>query len=343
MAYFPLRVGELIRETHDTLSYVLEVPAELNERFRYRAGQFLTFRVPAAGGELLRCYSLSSAPETDAAPKVTVKRVPGGRGSGWFHEHVRTGSVLQVMQPAGRFVLHSGEQALLLFAGGSGVTPILSLIKAALATSARRIRLFYANRDAASVIFHAELDALARKHPDRLEIVHHLDDELGLTSRSELEREHHGFESADAYLCGPGPFMELVEQTLLARGHSRDHLWIERFEGLGESSHAGGSGPSAASDLGGVPRELIVHLDRTVHRIPYAKGQSLLQAARKAGLSAPFACEEGYCGSCAAKRLRGRVEMVANDVFTPEEVAEGWVLTCQGHPHGDECEISWDV
>jgi 3-ketosteroid 9alpha-monooxygenase subunit B len=342
LSYHPLRVREVVRETHDTLSYLLDVPPELAERFRYRAGQFLTFKVPIPGGELLRCYSLSSAPEMDPAPKVTVKLVPGGRGSGWFHGNVQAGTTLQAMQPAGRFVLHEGERALLLFAGGSGVTPILSLIKSALTTTQRRIRLFYANRDAASVIFREELGALAAQHGARLEVIHHLDDELGLTSRPEVERVHAGFEHADAYLCGPGPFMELVEQTLLARGHSRDHLWIERFEGLGEHSHAGAP-PAQPSAAAGVPREVVVHLDKTVHRIPYAKGQSLLAAARKAGLGAPFACEEGYCGSCAAKKLRGSVSMLANDVFTPEEVAQGWILTCQGHAEGDECEISWDV
>jgi 3-ketosteroid 9alpha-monooxygenase subunit B len=344
LSYHPLRVREVVRETHDTFSYVFQVPAELAERFRYRAGQFLTFKVPADGGELLRCYSLSSAPEIDSAPKVTVKLVPGGRGSSWFHSAVKAGATLAVMQPAGRFVLHEGDRPLLLFAGGSGVTPILSLIKSALATTQRRIRLFYANRDAPSVIFRGELDALVAKHGARLELVHHLDAELGLTSRPEVERMHAGFEQADAYLCGPGPFMELIEQALLARGHSRDHLWIERFEGVGEHSQAGGVAPSAtAPSVGGAPSEIVVHLDKTVHRIPYAKGQSLLAAARKAGLGAPFACEEGYCGSCAAKKLRGAVTMLANDVFTPEEVAQGWILTCQGHAEGDECEISWDV
>jgi 3-ketosteroid 9alpha-monooxygenase subunit B len=344
LSYHPLRVREVVRETNDTLSYVLDVPAELAERFRYRAGQFLTFKVPTASGELLRCYSLSSAPETDAAPKVTVKLVPGGRGSGWFHSAVQVGATLQVMQPAGRFVLHDGDRPLLLFAGGSGVTPILSLIKAALTTTQRRIRVFYANRDAASVIFRAELDALVAKHGARLEVIHHLDAEQGLTSRPEVERAHAGFEQADAYLCGPGPFMELVEQALLARRHSRDHLWIERFEGVGEHSHAGTAAAAGTPPrAGGVPSEVVVHLDKTVHRIAYAKGQSLLAAARKAGLGAPFACEEGYCGSCAAKKLRGTVSMLANDVFTPEEVAQGWILTCQGHAEGDECEISWDV
>jgi 3-ketosteroid 9alpha-monooxygenase subunit B len=343
LSYHSLRVREVVRETPDTLSYVLDVPAELGERFRYRAGQFLTFKVPAAGGELLRCYSLSSAPETDAAPKVTVKLVPGGRGSGWFHSAVKAGSTLQVMQPAGRFVLHDGDRPLLLFAGGSGVTPILSLIKSALTTTQRRMRVFYANRDAASVIFRAELDALAGKHGARLELIHHLDAEQGLTSRPEVERAHAGYEQADAYLCGPGPFMELVEQALLGRGHSRDHLWIERFEGVGEHSHAGVTAVATPTSAAGVPSEVVVHLDKTVHRIAYAKGQSLLAAARRAGLGAPFACEEGYCGSCAAKKLRGRVTMLANDVFTPEEVAQGWILTCQGHAEGEECEISWDV
>ena len=135
MAYHPLRIVKIVQETPDARSFVLEVPAELAERFRYSAGQFLTFRVPHDDGVFNRCYSLSSAPETDGRHlKVTVKRVDGGKGSNWFNDALTEGGTVQVMPPAGRFVLSEGDAPLLLFGGGSGITPMMSLIKTALAT-----------------------------------------------------------------------------------------------------------------------------------------------------------------------------------------------------------------
>src|SRR5471030_835408 len=126
MAYHSLRIVKIVQETPDARSFVLDVPADLAERFRYRAGQFLTFRVPHAEGVFNRCYSLSSAPETDGKPKITVKRVAGGKGSNWFHDSLVEGAVLEVMPPAGRFVLGEGQAPLLLFGGGSGITPVMA-------------------------------------------------------------------------------------------------------------------------------------------------------------------------------------------------------------------------
>ena len=132
MAYNKLRIAKIVEETPDARSFVLEIPADLADKFRYRAGQFLTFRVPHAEGAFNRCYSLSSAPETDGLPKVTVKRVEGGKGSNWFHDALKEGLTLEVLPPAGRFVLGDGDAPLLLFGGGSGITPMMSLIKSAL-------------------------------------------------------------------------------------------------------------------------------------------------------------------------------------------------------------------
>src|SRR5262245_48333812 len=154
MSYNKLRIAKIIQETPDARSFVLEVPADLADKYRYRAGQFLTFRVTHPDGAFNRCYSLSSAPETDGQPKVTVKRVVGGKGSNWFHDALKEGGTLEVLPPAGRFVLgDSGDRPLLLFGGGSGITPMMSLIKSALKTGKRPMRLFYANRDKPSVIF----------------------------------------------------------------------------------------------------------------------------------------------------------------------------------------------
>jgi len=339
LTFHELRVAEVVEETHDTRSFVLEIPPELRERFDYRAGQYLTFEVPLGAERILRCYSLASSPDVGDAPKVTVKRVAGGLGSGWFHDAVATGQRLRVMPPLGRFVLHETEAPLLLFSGGSGITPVISLIKSALATTARRIRLLYANRDARSVIFQRELDALARAHPGRFELIHHLDDARGFVTADEVRAASKGFDDAECYLCGPGPFMAGVEATLRAAGVPDARIRIERFEQPEEHAQTGVAPETPAAAL---PRELVVHLEGKTHRIPYAPGQTILAAARAAGLSPPFACEEAFCGSCAAKRVRGEVALDRNDVFNAQELAAGWILTCHGRPASAECEISWD-
>ena len=340
MSYHQLRLARIVQETPDARSFVLAVPAELAERFRYRAGQFLTFRVPHPDGTVARCYSLSSSPETDGEAKVTVKRVTGGRGSNWFHDALKEGATLDVMAPAGRFVLNGGEAPLVLFAGGSGITPVMSLIKSALKTTNRRIRLFYANRDAASVIFRAEFDALERAHPGRLEVRHHLDDTQGLTTAAEVMQALAGFEAADSYLCGPGPFMTLVEDTLLKVGVPRNRVLIERFEASGNADVP--VAPEAA-DGEVIPPVITIHFEGKTHKVPYRKGLSILNAAREAGLSPNSACEEGFCASCAAKKIKGKIVLANNDIYTEEDLASGWILTCQGHAFGEEVEITYDV
>ena len=340
MSYHELRVARVVVETPDARSYELAVPPELAERFGYRAGQYLTFEIPQPGERIVRCYSLASAPERGEAPKVTVKRVAGGRGSGWFHEHVAVGTRLRVLPPLGRFVLHESERPLLLFAGGSGITPVIALIKSALATTRRRIRLVYANRDARSVIFADELAALARAHPDRFGCVHHLDDAAGFVDAAAVRRARESFEDAEAYLCGPAPFMALAEETLRAAGVPEERIRIERFE-LPAHPEAAVAAPVPAP--AGAPSTILVHLEGKAHRIPYRAGQSLLDAAREAGLQPPFACEEAFCGSCAAKKLSGEVVLDRNDVFTAAELAEGWILTCHGRAASTDVEISWDT
>ena len=189
MAYHQLRIARIVQETPDARSFVFDVPASVADKFRYRAGQFLTFKVPHAEGAFNRCYSLSSAPESDGQLKVTVKRVAGGKGSNWFNDSLIEGGAIEVLPPAGRFVLSDGDAPLLLFGGGSGITPMISLIKSALKAGKRRMRLFYANRDKPSIIFNAELEALLKAHPGRLEVIHHLDAEAGFASPTEVSTE----------------------------------------------------------------------------------------------------------------------------------------------------------
>jgi 3-ketosteroid 9alpha-monooxygenase subunit B len=333
--FHPLRVARIIEETHDARSLVFAIPEHLSAVFGYRAGQFLTLEVPHEGGRLRRCYSLASAPECDREHKVTVKRVVGGRVSNWLHDGVREGDVLSVLPPEGRFVLsptHTGE--LVLFGGGSGITPVISLLKSALATTARKIRLVYANRDERSIIFRAELDELAARHPDRVHIVHRLDDRDGFLRADDVKASMvHG---ADYYLCGPGPFMETVEKTLLDAGVALERVHVERFVSPADPKPA-----APVQVVGDVPASIHVDLNGAQHEVPYVPGRTLLQVVRDAGLDAPYSCEEGFCGCCAALLLEGKVDMAADDALTAADKARGIVLTCQSRPVGGKCSLKF--
>ena len=186
--FHPLAVKRIVQETHDTKSFVFDVPPDLRPAFVYEAGQFCTFRIPFGDEELLRCYSMSSSPATDTELTLTVKRVAGGRVSNWMLDRVGEGDVLALTRPAGVFTLRPRTTPIVAFAGGSGITPVFSLVKSTLATTDRRVRLLYANRDAASVIFRAELDDLERAHPDRLQVDHHLDTEHGFVHSNGVTR-----------------------------------------------------------------------------------------------------------------------------------------------------------
>ncbi|MBJ22238.1 MAG: ferredoxin--NADP reductase [bacterium] len=324
--YYHLRVADVIVETADSKSIVLEVPAEFAERFSYEAGQFLSFRVEVAGHRLVRCYSLASAPGLDAGHKVTVKRVVDGRASNWMNDEVSAGDELEVMPPAGVFVLRESDQPLVLFSGGSGITPCISILKTALATTSRQIKLLYANRDDRSIIFKDELNAMLSLHADRLEIVHRLDDVHGFCDAALIVQEIGPRTDADFYICGPGPFMDVVETGLESLSVPSDQIHIERFESL-DSPSAAASAPVDTAD----GQVVTIVLDGDETDVVAAEGETILAAARRTGLEPPFACEEAYCGCCMAKVVEGEVTMKMNDGgIDQRQIDEGWVLTCQG-------------
>ncbi|MBY0401017.1 ferredoxin--NADP reductase [Myxococcota bacterium] len=333
--YHRLRVARVIEETADARSLELEIPESLRERFVYKAGQFLSFRVEVDGHRLVRCYSLASAPGLDPLHKVTVKRVVEGRVSNWMNDHVKAGDTLEVMQPAGVFCLRDRATPIVLFGGGSGITPVISILKTALATGKRSIKLVYANRDEASIIFAKELEALRASHPDRLEIVHRLDVVHGFVDVARVVAEVGDRKQADFYICGPGPFMDVVEQGLESLGVARDQIFIERFTSPSDAPAA-----IAPVETAGATK-VTVKLDGKETVIAMGEGETILAAARRVGLEPPFACEEAYCGCCMAKVVAGRVEMRMNDGgIDQRQIDEGYVLTCQGIPKGD-ARIEW--
>ena len=324
---FPLRVARVIDETQDTRSFVLEVPPELASRFRYRAGQFLSFKVPFEGKVLTRSYSLSSSPDCETEHKITVKRVEGGRVSHRLNDRVKAGDRLFVAPPAGLFVLNDKSRRIVFFAGGSGITPVISLIKTALATTKRGLELVYANRDARSIIFESEIEALRSGSGGRLRVIHSLDDRDGLFDVDRVKRLVVDASEADFYLCGPGPFMDTIERALAALHVPSSQVHIERFVSPSDPDEIVRQATAAPDE--GAPETITIVLDGVTHEVPYRSGERVLAAARRAGLDPPFSCEEGYCSCCMAKLALGRVKMAANDCLTPDLLEEGWVLTCQ--------------
>ena len=344
--FHPLRVARVVHETADAASFVLAVPPELDADFAYEAGQFLTFRVTVDGQVHHRCYSMSSAPAVADELQVTIKRVPGGVVSNWMIDGLKPGDVVEASVPAGVFCLGAGEGDLVAFCGGSGITPVFSLLKTALAATGRRVHLYYANRDRASVIFAAELDALVERHPDRLEVVHHLDAERGFVDADAVRPFLGSTAGADVYVCGPTPFMDIVEGALLDHGVPGDRIHIERFTPASAASgdEAAGASGVDASEAGDAdaPARITIELGGRTGTVEHRPGTTVLQAARELGMSPPYSCESGSCATCMAKLVNGTVKMHVNDVLTDDEVADGWVLTCQSVPTAPSVHVIYE-
>jgi len=341
--FHSLRVQRIVDETHDTKSFVFDVPAEARDAFSYEAGQFCTFRVRIGDEDLLRCYSMSSSPHTDTELTTTVKRVPGGRVSNWMLDEVTVGDVLVLTRPAGVFTLRPHSTPLLAFSGGSGITPVISVIKSALATTDRSARLLYANRNRESVIFDRELDALASAYPNRLDVVHHLDVEQGFV-HSDVVTQFVGDDvDADCYVCGPAPFMDVVEDALALLHVPSDHVFIERFAFAAAAFRdEPPATPAKVATVGAETTTVVIVLDGKSHEVQYHSGETILETARRAGLRAPFSCEAGSCATCMAHVVDGEVTMRVNNALTAEEVDEGWVLTCQGLPVSPTVQVIYE-
>jgi len=337
----PLRVkvARVVEETADARSFVLDVSDDrLRGELAYRAGQYVTVEIPWESFHIHRCYSFSSAPGVDAQPQFTVKRVAEGRMSNALIDGVSAGDTLTLHPPAGRFTLDQGAGArpLSLFAGGSGITPIFSLLKTALRETQRPVRLLYANRDAASTIFAAQLDALAREHAGRFTLRHHRDDEGGFLTAETLADWLRGApesgRGSDHYVCGPTPFMDAVEAALQSVSVDDGRVRVERFVSPADPDRRDAAATQAASSAGEVPEDFLVTLGSSIRRVPYSGSLTLLAACKAAGVKAPSSCEDGFCGSCMCQLVEGDVAMANPLALTDSDVARGRVLACQARP-----------
>ena len=335
-------VAGVVHETDDARSFALDVPAELRDTFSYRAGQFCTFRVVIDGVAHLRCYSMSSAPEGDDPLTVTVKRVPGGIVSNWLIDHVAAGDPVEVTAPAGVYVLTPSTGPIVAFAAGSGITPIMSLVRSALATTDRDVHLLYANRDADSTIFRAALEQLEATAGGRLQVRHRWDVEHGFLDAAAVraaldELSPTARTTAHVYVCGPTPFMDVVESAVLDAGTDPSRVHIERFSPADPvepgAADAGEPDPSPnAEGTSDTTTTVVIEIDGRSGSTEHRPGTTLLQTARQLDLDPPYSCESGSCATCMARLVEGTVTMHVNDALTDAEVDEGWVLTCQSVP-----------
>jgi len=343
---YRLLVHDLVHETHDAVSVVLDVPVELTERFRYAPGQFLTLRVPGEpeGTAVARCYSLASAPDLDEYLTVTVKRVRGGSASNWICDNLQPGQEVDVLPPAGRFTPRSLDKELLLFAGGSGITPIISIARSILDRGTGSVVLIYANRDDRSVIFADRLKELAARHPRRCVVIHLLESVEGLPSVARLHALAEPYAGRDgAFICGPGPFMDAAAEALEAAGMPKDRITVERFVSLDTDPFAVVEPAAIAegADIGDAAA-LTVTIDGERCDLLWPRQTLLLDLLRSQGIDAPFSCREGACSACACRVESGEVSMARNEVLERDDLDEGWVLACQSTPVSDAVEVSYD-
>ncbi|ETK36991.1 ferredoxin--NADP reductase [Microbispora sp. ATCC PTA-5024] len=337
---YKVRVAGVVAETADARSFVLEPAAGDREAFRYRPGQFLTLRVPLGPG-LARCYSLSSSPHCDEPMKVTVKRA--GPGSSWLCDTVAEGDVLEVLRPAGAFTPGSLDADLLLLAAGSGITPVMSIVKSCLAAGTGSLVLVYANRDERSVIFRDELAALAGRHGERLSVVHWLESVQGLPSAAGLAALARPYAGREAFVCGPEPFTDLASGVLAGLGAPRVRL--ERFTTLEGDPFAAppGEEPDEEPDGGSAAAaEVEVVLDGETTTLPWPRNRRLLDVLLAAGLDAPYSCREGSCAACACVLVEGEAAMEHNQVLDRRDVADGLLLACQALPVSERVRVTYD-
>ncbi|AYQ40671.1 3-ketosteroid-9-alpha-hydroxylase reductase subunit [Burkholderia aenigmatica] len=337
-----LTVADVIAESDDACSFVFDVPAALRDAFAYRPGQFLTLNVPCTDATVTRCYSLSSAPGIDAAPKITVKRVRDGRASNWLCDRVKAGDALDVLPPAGVFTPRTLDGDLLLFAGGSGITPVLSILKSALVHGRGMLTLIYANRDERSVIFRSELQQLAQRHPGRVRVIHWLDSVQGIPQQRHLEELARPFSQQETFICGPALFMENALAAMLGLGLPRARVHVERFASLPDTpAQAADTAASstAAAVVSGDGAAIETVLDGDAFAFDSAPGETLLDAMLRAGVPAPNSCRMGQCGACMCRIERGEVALDSNHVLDDDEIAAGWTLACCARPASDALRV----
>ena len=348
--FHSIPVADVRQETPDAVSIELAVPAELSAAFAYKQGQYITFRLMVNGEELRRSYSICSNPYNNEPIRVAVKKVANGRGSQALNE-AKPGQVMEVMEPMGNFYTElkaNQTKHYVLLAGGSGITPMMSILKSVLQVEPQSwVTLLYGNTNEASSIFRSELLALAAANPSRFSLIEvfekpagaHPAPQTGLmdAARTEalLRTCYWAGEAAEVFICGPTPMMEQAEKALAALGVPRPNIHLEYFS-------APAAEPAPATTGGGITTKALIICDGDEVEITMAPGQNVLDAALDAGIDAPYACQGGSCCTCRALLVEGKVHMKVNYALLDAEVSQGYILTCQSIPETERIVVDYD-
>ncbi|WP_313033805.1 1,2-phenylacetyl-CoA epoxidase subunit PaaE [Massilia alkalitolerans] len=353
--FYPLTVAKVKQETRDAIAVTFDVPAELKPQFAYQQGQHLTLRAMIDGEDVRRSYSICSAVQ-DEQLRVAIKRVSGGQFSSWANEHLKPGATLEVMPPMGHFNVPldpQSERHYLAFAAGSGITPILSIVKTTLQAEPKsRFTIVYGNRASSSVIFRDELTDLKDTYMDRLKLVYVMSREQQdielfngriTEAKCGLFLKHWiAIDDIDvAFICGPEDMMHGVSRSLQAAGLAKEKIRIELFAAsIPKHEHK----PRRIEAGAQHQTEVTVIMDGNAASFTMDKDkESLLDAGLRAGIDMRYSCKGGVCSTCRCKVLDGQVEMDVNYALEDYEVARGFVLSCQSFPITDKVVVDFDI
>lgn len=354
--FHSLKVTDIKRDTRDSVVVTLAPPADARDDFKFIQGQYLTFRRVFDGEEMRRSYSICAGVK-DGVLRVGIKKVDGGWFSSWANEELKVGDTLEAMKPMGNFhtpLKPEEARSYLGFAGGSGITPMISLIRTILdAEGSSTFTLVYGNRSTSAIMFREELEDLKNVYMGRLNIVHVLESEAAdvdlFSGRLDREKCDELFSrwidvrSADfAFICGPEPMMLAVSESLKAHGMDESAIKFELFASAhpGRARKRTSEGEVAAR---AAKCSATIILDGASRVVELAKGEeTVLDAALAASIDAPYACKAGVCSTCRARLLEGEVDMEANYALEDYEVERGYILTCQSHPRTDRVVVDYD-
>lgn len=355
-----LSVAAVEQLTPDAVAISFDVPADLRDTFRYKAGQYVTLRLTIDGVEYRRNYSLCSSPVAGERPTIGVKRVTNGAVSQYLHGNLSVGAALDLYPPMGSFCIEpnpASAMAYVLYAGGSGITPVLSIMRTLIEQQPQsRITLVYANRDERSIMFAEQIDALASSHADRLVVHHVLEDNASATRSSYAGRLDQATAAmllpkivANAagqqhYVCGPQGMMEAVVSWLRAAGVEQAAILQELFTISKHQAETMSSEASSTADdaVERKTRTITIRLYGTESTFDVEPDETILTAAQRANLDPPFACQIGACCTCRAKLVSGTVIMDEREALSDDEIEEGYILTCQSHPTADNVFADYD-
>jgi ring-1,2-phenylacetyl-CoA epoxidase subunit PaaE len=354
--FHPLRVRAIEPDTAEAVIVSFDVPAELRETFGFTQGQYLTLRTEIDGADLRRSYSICAGVD-DGELRVGVRKVRAGVFSNWINGQLRPGDTIQVMAPQGRFFVpieSAARRHHVGIAGGSGITPILSIMKTVLAREPMsRFTLIYGNRHLKSTMFKEEIEDLKNRYMTRLTLQHVFSDEFtdaplnhGVMNRDKIGEFFGTLIEAGrvdhVYVCGPFQMNDEAEAALVAAGVAEERIHIERF-GVAQAAVPVDAVVHEAQPGDAEQARVVIIRDGVRREIDFRRDQpSILDAASAAGLEVPFSCTSGVCGTCRAKLIEGEVRMERNFALDKDEVAAGFVLTCQSHPLTDRVVLSFD-